>query len=77
MNVTNMLRVTGKVVAAAALTVVAATSVVQVNTASAGAGDGKPAVSQAGKEWKAAPASTREVVSAGKEWKVGSLRTKE
>ena len=77
MNVSKMLRPTRKILATAAVTVVAATCVVSVNTTSATASHAKPGVTQATKEWKGAPSSTSEVVLATKEWKTDLPGTKE
>lgn len=76
MNVTKMLRPPCNILAACALTVVAATCVVSVNTTSATADHTKPAVTQATKEWKPAPSSTKDRVLATKEWKTDPLQTK-
>ena len=77
MNPTNMPRPTRRILATAAVAVVAATCVVSVDTASATAGHAKPGVTQATREWKAATPSTKEVVMATREWKESPLKTKE
>jgi hypothetical protein len=77
MNVSKMLRPTRKILATAAVAVVAATCVVSVNTTSATTGHAEPSVTQATKEWKGAPSTPNELVLATKEWKAEPLGTKE
>ena len=60
MNVSKMLRPTRKILATAAVAVVAAACVVSVNTTSATTGHAKPNLTQATKEWKTEPLGTKE-----------------